>query len=215
MVEPVNVKTMWKKHKVAIITGVVSSIIATIILQCLQNAPAVGKTLIETINNLIYSIAPQMNELTITVMFIIIVLTSFVTFTISKIIEKWLNRNKKSERAHSEQLLEAQDDIEGMKRELDKMEKEKSKIEKKLRKLYARLVLLLVFLFVYLNTFIVFPAMINIKFRKDITIIKPYTDSHTIMLLESNWARTNSKSEYDKIYKIIYEIKEKNNIPQK
>ena len=90
-----------------------------------------------------------------------------------------------------------------------------SKVKKKTN--FARLNLFIstVLFVTHSIVFIYIPVGIHMNFNRDITIIKPYTDTQTILLLESDWARMKSKEDYDKIYQVINEVKENNNIPKR
>ena len=50
------------------------------------------------------------------------------------------------------------------------------------------------------------------KFSRDITKIAPYVEERDIKLLQSDWVRMRSKSDYDEIYEKINEIVETNEL---
>ena len=206
MSEPVNAKTVWNKHKTEIIIGVIVSVLSTIVIQVIISAPAIGKTLLDTFINYIFSVASFMDVFMLVLLLFVVLIAWSVSLMFIRSLERIGDKKKSKEKKNLKNSPEE---------ELAKLDKELEMIEKSLARTRIALFITMLFFIIYLITCILIPAVLNKSFHSDIIMIKPYTDAQSIMILESNWARMKSKSDYDIIYQAINEVKEKNNIPKR
>lgn len=72
------------------------------------------------------------------------------------------------------------------------------------------LAIIIFFYVVYITISLVIPIILLDQFNRDIQLIKPYSDSNTIMVIESDWIRMKTLDDYNNLYSVIDEIKTDN-----
>ncbi|HAN20404.1 MAG: hypothetical protein A2Y15_08605 [Clostridiales bacterium GWF2_36_10] len=77
----------------------------------------------------------------------------------------------------------------------------------------SKITVIILLLLLSLDMFIgYFSQILKNEFDINIITITPYTESHQIDLLKSNWTKMKSKDDYNKIYEVINKIKEINDL---
>lgn len=207
MSEQINAKTLWKKHKPEIVLSIIGSLIASFIFQIAGSAPDIGKSFLETILNYVFSSASMMDEQALITLFFTMTFIFVIIYTLTNTIIKISSLNNKDNKIPR--------DTENPEKALQKLNKKIDILEKRIKKSGIMVIITTILLSIHLIITIIAPAIINAGFKNNITMIKPYTDSQTVMMLESDWIRMKSKDNYDKIYDIINQIKEENGLPRK
>lgn len=204
-----------KKYRSEIVVGLVTSAIWFAVEWIIKSAPKTGKTVFGTIQNLVYSCAAFTTATSIIMFIAYLAIGCFIALAISPLmIEHIHNKTKKK----YDEINKKLDQIEKEANIAKKLEQLKEIEEKDMpqgEKLSSRILAafgILYCLFIILTAMI--PAQISKTFDRDIKMIKPYTDNQTIWMLESDWTRMKSKTDYDKIYETINHIKEENNLPK-
>ena len=211
-----NIISTIKKHRSEIIVGLVTCAMWSAVLWIIKSAPKTGRTIFGTIQNLIYSCAAFTTATSIIIFIAYLVIGFFIAFAISPImIEHIHNKTQKKYDEINEKLdqIEKEANIEKKMEQLKEIEEKDMPQGGKLSSRILAAFGILYCLFIILTAMI--PAQISKTFDRDIKMIKPYTDNQTIWMLESDWTRMKSKTDYDKIYETINQIKEENNLPQK
>lgn len=202
-----NALSLWKKHKIEIIISIIASTIFTVLCQIVRKVPVIGKSVIETIINYVYSSSSVMDEQALVILFITISIFFAITYVLSSSIVRIITLNKEDEKVSLKE--------ENPEKEIQMLSKKIAILRRKIKKSSFKLIAMTLLLSVHLSITIITPAIINMKFKNDLTVIKPYTDNKTFMMLESDWIRMKSKDDYDKIYDTINRIKDENNLPKK
>ena len=202
-----NALSLWKKHKIEIIISIIASTIFTVLCQIVRKVPVIGKSVIETIINYVYSSSSVMDEQALVILFITISIFFAITYVLSSSIVRIITLNKEDEKVSLKE--------ENPEKEIQMLSKKIAILRRKIKKSSFKLIAMTLLLSVHLSITIITPAIINMKFKNDLTVIKPYTDNKTFMMLESDWTRMKSKDDYDKIYDTINRIKDENNLPKK
>ncbi len=222
-------KSFIQKHRNEILVGIITSALWYVVERIVKSAPKAGRTILGTIQNSIYSSASLMSPtyiLGIVLEFIICILILIALLvsrrnrhlketiealnTEAKIIEemKASNDKKVSESDAKEQSEdEKQKLIEGTDKESDSSLQKKKTID------WFPIIWSL-FTCVLFTISVFIPLSISQNFSRDITMIKPYADNHTVLVLESEWIRMRSKDDYNRIYDVINQIKTANNLPK-
>lgn len=217
------------KHNIIrdVLIGLVTSAIWFFVQWLIGSAPQTGRTLLATIQNSVYSCVAQTSLYSMLLLVISFILSFCLAFTFSAYIYSvrnriYLNKNRRIERNLKliEVCLNSENDLSTCKVDLDKTAKELKAIQKKkndsnskIDKVLGILFAVIIPIYVYfIITTILVPVSLLDRFNKDIQMIKPYTDSKTIMILESDWTRMKSKTDYDYIYIKIQEIKNMNSL---
>lgn len=185
-----NIKEVIKKHKSEIIIGLITSALWILIESLIKNAPKVGENILETILNYIYSNASR----TSTSKLLAILLSSITGFILGICTVSFLHKyiNNKSKNTNEASL----------------------KTQKKYKVESITLCVILVLYTVFVFWTFITPISKLSEFERNITMIKPYTNDKTVIMLESDWVRMRSKDDYDKIYETINKIKEENDLPK-
>lgn len=236
---PVKAKEYINKYRSEIVVGLIVSLIWFLIEWVAKVVPSTGKTILGSLINLIYSSAAEIDSshilLCIVMVFLGKMLSDVVTLFISSHLDKKYNKEIKE---YEKELDKAATEIKKLYLEINELKKESPQDESKINDLqirieeykdsilneevdtektsYKRIWLLVVIILLYSFIYLIMirPLMILNDFNRDIKMIKPYTDSKTITMLESDWTRMQSKDDYDSIYETINRIKDDNNLPE-
>lgn len=215
-----------KKNKIKWILGTILVIfIERLINTLIDGFPKLGKNVWGTIVNFIYNNASTISTNRIIISIIIMFCGSFFTFALYPVISSFMLKKK---------LLKINDNIESTVDDSAKKHQQstpkiinntkdgssikKQELQKNVNSLLYRSILsffIYILLFTIILIFYIVPFVKLDAFNRDIQMIKPYTDSKTIMMLESDWTRMRSKDDYDKIYETINKIKDENDISRK
>lgn len=208
-----------------IIIGIIVSAIWWLLQWIIKNIPRTGKTVFASVQDIIYSCASQLSSDSIILLIFELMIVVFISIMIiplfirilerkhNKIdqglseLEKDMDRLEENLPKNAQEVKMATEELMRIQKELDKYKKSKKKS--------VNVVVLTIFAIVYL-LFVVFSIIIPLNlvnaFNRDIQMIKPYTDSHTIMMLESEWTRMGNKDDFNNIYSQIITIKQENNL---
>ena len=196
---------IWQKYKKEILIGLFTSLLWFFVEHIINTVPRIGRNVIETLSNYVYTNAANFSINTILTMFVSILVGWALAIAIRPIMQYREIRKLEKE----VEVLKT--DNNANKKKEDNLSKEYKK-EKRID--IGPLIVLIVFVFMlYMNVYK--PTLLNSSFDLDIKMIKPYTDNKTVMVLESDWTRMKSKDDYNKIYDTINTIKDENNLPKK
>lgn len=214
-----------------IIIGVVVTLICNLLMQLFNNFPQVGKTVFSTIQNFVFSSAAQASSNTIIIMIFEMIMGFIFSFTISHLINSFIYYREekkiiKYERAikeiesditkNPENYVENKQRLENVSKEFAVFaEKYKDKNNKRIKtSIIISFMTIIVFIYtVYISISLVIPVLLFDRFNRDIRMIKPYADSYTIMVFESDWTRMKTVDDYNALYYKIKMIKEDNSLP--
>ncbi len=231
-----------KNDRRSLLIGVISSVLGTIIISILQyiykNARETGKGLFLTIINMPYKIAsvasPGMLILILLWVILVILLGIGLIFLarsirvaikihvlksrLKKVKDKKSDLHGKDDNQDSGSAKNDDNTVDKMESEVDKLESDIDDISKASNSIMRNCILLAIatlmsFLLCYY--WIIIPFASREQFELDISLIKPYTTEENVGKLQSEWVRMKTKSDYDKIYEIINEIKEREGLQQK
>lgn len=219
-------KEFINKYKREVIVGVVVSLLTTGIIEVwdwiILAAPAYGKNIISTIDNLTYALAATQSTSslirTIASCLLGVLLASWLTtihkglsaYANSRKMEKLYNQVKKGEFSGIDKYLAERKTEESPNRQAEKS----IKSGKSLGWLTVIMVLLVIFMYVFTNTAILKPSQLWSSFENDLTMIAPYVDEADILQLKSDWVCMREKADYDEIYEYIDSVKEEYALPQ-
>ena len=222
---------MWgvnmKKYRREIIVGTITCAIWYVLQQAITSAPQTGKSVLATIQNYIYSCAAQTSSNSILLLVFVILLSLWLSFVISPVIVRIINYKqnraiKKCEMSlkNLEENIENKGDnnvdneaeIYRITKELAELKKKTENSERK-RKVSGVILSIIVSAYlVYITISAIIPIVVLDMFIRDIQMIRPYTDSKTVSMIESDWTRMKSKEDYDDIYSVINSIKKENSL---
>ena len=196
---------IWQKYKMEILISLFTSLLWFFVEHIINTVPRIGRNVIETLSNYVYTNAAKFS--------INIILTMFVSFLVG-----WALAIVIRPIMQYREIRKLEKEIEVLKTDNNANKKKEDNLSKEYKKEtridIGRLIVLIVFVFMlYMNVYK--PVFLNSSFDLDIKMIKPYTDNKTVMMLESDWTRMKSKDDYDKIYVTINKIKDENNLPKK
>ncbi len=220
-------KEWFIKHKVKIRDGVIVSLITTAVLKfgdwLLDVVPTVGLSIFETISNILYTLAATHSDGALLRLIILSGFSIMVGSSLKNIVDslklyrtvvvlerkssKLSDDDKKKiyEKALDRKKNETTIDV------VEKVEKDITIGKKAGKHAFVGIVLLIVMYI--LISFYITPMNLTNKFSQDIVKITPYIEEYDIKKLESDWVCMRSKADYDKIYEVINEVKESNNLP--
>lgn len=222
-------RELYHKHKKEIWLGVVVSLITAAILKLgdwvIAVLPAIGTTAVETILNVLYSLAATHTDnllLNILLAGGLSALAGTVAKPVTdgiKLYTKTIRLEKKSRNFTKTELEEINNKILGeMKNEKTKP-KQESFMEmlvksKKIGKSAIWVAVLVLFMYFFIFFFISKPMNLYNKFEQDMVKIAPYVEEAEIKQLKSDWVCMRSKSDYDAIYVVIDEVKAEYSLPK-
>lgn len=79
---------------------------------------------------------------------------------------------------------------------------------------YSFTVLALIACLLCLSITIFVPNRLWHKFERDVSMIAPYVEQEQIIKMRSDWTCIQSKSDYERIYEFILQVKEENSLPK-
>lgn len=186
-----------------------------------ETAPTLGNSIIDTLNNIVYTIAATTtDDFFSELIFIefIGIITGSALYSILRGIstQRAVNRIEKEIANISEDGLKEIEEQLNRDLSLPKEVKIKNTIHegKQLKIPLIVLTLLLIFLYIFSIFFIFYPTTIKGKFKRDITMIYPYVEETTIHELQSKWVCMRSKSDYDNLYLYIDQVQIDNSLPK-
>lgn len=221
-------KELYNKYKTEVWVGVVVSLITTVIIEfgdwLLLTIPEVGVTFVESITNVLYTLAA-----TYTVdMIMNIMLFGAFGFLLGPVVKliidcivslkQSLQLEKKSKDVSSEILDEIVENATTEKVAEQNQPNPKTFAElinkgKKFGKYGIIMIVLVVFLYVFASYFVTMPMSLANRFDKDIVQVAPYVEECEIIKLKSDWVSMRSKADYEEIYDKINAIKEEYKLP--
>ena len=215
-----------KKYKRDIIVGAVGSIIATIVIWVgnwfISTAPKIGSSILETISNIIYTLAATHTNNYLIIIIIITILSIGLAAVLQYLsdgisVYSKVLRMKKTPKTFSNNTDEKNKQIRS-----DELNKKThvlpNTIDEMIRKskctVFLTIIVTLLAIILCINVFLfVFkPTTLRDKFDQDITIIYPYVEEQQILQLKSDWALMRSEADYTSIYEYIYTIKKENGL---
>lgn len=210
--------------------AVVVAIIVNLLQQLYNNFPQIGKSLFATIQNYVFSSAANASSNTIIIMIFEMILGFVFSFSIShlvnsfvfykdykkiqnykntiKEIELSISNNPSNNEANKLRLQKVSKELESYSENL----KNKGINRRKLNVILSVFAVIIALYVVYITISIVIPVFLFDQFNRDLTMIKPYTDSRTIMLIESDWTRMKTADDYNAIYSNINKVKLDNSL---
>lgn len=222
-------KKTRRNRKVMFINNIVLGVITTLICNLLQHAfnniPLVGKSLISTIQNFVISSAAHVSPNTIIIMTMEFLLGFFLSFTIVTLFSNVVfNKRKKKYNKLKSNIIDInsridknsanyeplKNDLEKASQELEAVKNENINSIHRIKFLGIILAIIIFFYVVYITISLVIPIILLDQFNRDIQLIKPYSDSNTIMVIESDWIRMKTLDDYNNLYSVINEIKADN-----
>ena len=212
-------KDSWNNNKKEIIVGLITSAIWGIGITIVKSAPQMGKTFLGTIINVIYSCASKISLNSI-INYILLMISGLLTaVAFIPLLDRYLNKKFKTRENRIKQeinnIKEEKNNDNKQKKIIDYLDSEKDAMDKRLIR-GGKLLLITFILCLLIVVFtVIIPLDLLDSFEYNIKMIKPYTDTKTVMMLESDWTRMKSKDDYDKIYDTINKIKDENNLPKK
>ena len=212
-----------KLHKNEIVVAIVSSFIVSFIFKAgdflSALAPKAGKSVIQSLVNVIYKTAARQNEASLVVSIFPIILglicgVAFFMglrgFRLVKETEEIKDINAQLNQLDPEKDEEKLKEL--VKRFNKNVRKPNSTSGNQLRVISIILIVLAVFIFLYSFTYIVYPYDLWQKHEISVTQIAPYTSDDEIKKIEADWVSMESKKDYDQIFEKISQIKEENHI---
>lgn len=226
-----KIKDIWAKYKRELIVGIVVSLVTALVMQAgnwlITTAPAMGNSLLDTVQNLVCTSAATISNLHIFSIIISLVVGTIISLCLipivkliifyyreeknTKKLKKLLESSSSADMAFKEQVMNELSQL-----SIDSLVKKNPTDRKKQKNMGLILgfsFCFFVLLIIYIELFLVLPLNMVDSFQRDILAITPYSDTHTIQQLESDWVCMRSENEYDKIYEVIDEIKQTHNLP--
>lgn len=225
-------KDVIKKLSKDILIGIITWVICYILEKIVSSAPKTGKTILGTIQNQVYSSAAKISSNSLITIILVLFLSTIAAFAIVPFLFSFFGRKKENEIKEKEKKIEKiyakieeyekdfpkySQEIKNCLKEINKLDKEiedNSTTQKEKQQSISPIIITITYLVCIFMTEIVPISKLD-SFNRDLKMIKPYTDSKTVLMLESDWTRMKSKDDYDKIYETINKIKDENNLPKK
>lgn len=218
-----------EKYKREIWVGVIVSLITAAIIKLgdwlITIAPSVGTSIFGTFSNIIYSLAATYTD-NFPLRLIIFSGLGLLVGTTGSTIKKGINvyksvlcLEKKTKDLPTERLNKITEDALLKQKAEKKSEKPESipmliQEGKQIGKNSILLVVLIVFMYLLIISFVTTPMSLHNKFEQDLVKIAPYVEEDEITQLKSDWVCMRSKSEYDVIYSTIDKAKENYSLPK-
>lgn len=218
-------KEWIKKHKNEIITGVIVTIIVSILHwigdYIRQGLPIAGNAIFSALVNSLYSSAATHNAGSSSIILLLLVIGSLLGTLLLGLTKLWkmqVEQNKleklKKQIEQLEKTTEGEDE--------EAKEKKRKAIEsllhvtepkKKKRKILPIVTIVLVLIYLlWACIALIYPAALWQNFDVITIQIKPYISDTEMDMLKSKWTLMRSKEDFDEINKYIYKIREENGL---
>lgn len=222
-------KELYNKYKREIWVGVVVSLITTAILKfgdwVIAVVPKVGITIFDTISNVLYSLAATHTD-NLLLRLILFGGFSVLVGTVAKSLIKGmklymrtLNLEKKTKKYSAEEIKKIDEEVATEEKNSVKKSEPDGLLElikegKRIGKSAIKLVVSIIFFYLFLTFFVTTPMSMYNKFQQDIVKIAPYVNKRDVIQLRSDWVCMRSKADYDEIYVVINQVIEENALPR-
>ena len=219
-----RIKALLKSSKRDIIIGIVvfvlTSSLSALYHAIKNSAPEVAMSVLGLFRGIIYtSAAKQRSDSLLSLLISIgigIGLSTFIMMVAKslQLANKEIKRNKMRVDKLGQPSQEKQETLSSSSIEM-KGDPEETKIAlaRKLKKITVGMIVLVVLAFFIFILICFLPNSLWNTFENDLTMIAPYSDSKTILTLQSDWVQMRTKEDYQAIYNTINEIKKSNSLP--
>ena len=224
-----KVKALFEKYSKELLVGVIVSVLTTWIIKGFdwlkEIAPAAGNSAFNAFLGFFYSNLANMSDSSLLSLLLYVALAFYIVFLMNTVLKGFSTSNERIQ--IGKEIKSAVDSVEkGEAVNKDKKELEKKtlgqikeeaeeaiKDGRKMRKIaIASFIFVVLYLFFIVTTYIA-PNLLWESYKRDVTKIKPYVEQQEIEQIESDWVCMKTKEDYDAIYKIIDDVKEKHNLP--
>ncbi|MBE7005722.1 MAG: hypothetical protein E7424_01050 [Ruminococcaceae bacterium] len=209
-------KNFFKENKTAILIGIVSSLIVTVLIKLLGIAatimPSAGESIISSVVNSIYRMAADQSSVAISGNVFLIVISSLLGISISTFTLPFIYYLIKRNAVNSDKNKEnsqMQTEITAKKGKSVKNHKTKKMISYSISGTFFSIIIFCICFF-----YIYYPTKLWHSFQIDFTQISPYISDAEEEKVLSQWTLMKSKEDYFVIEEYIREVKEENSLNQ-
>lgn len=189
--ESMSFKQWLRQNRDNIISGIIASIIFTILPKIISMTPAFGGSIYSLLVNIIYSYSASWNSEMMSSLIFSMFFALVLSSTVIRIVFNCNNR-RREKRYNNEETIS----------------KEIAKIKKRI-KVYKSIRCLFTVIFIL---FIYYPMVLFHRFENDLIAIRPYIRDEEYYLIQSNWVQMKSKDDYDEIYERINDVIQQNGL---
>lgn len=219
-------KELCRKYKSEIIVGIIVWVITTTLFSfgkwLVVIAPSVGNSIFETYSNLICYMAATHSDGFTSMVLVSLVFGALLGTVIIEIkigltsYKKFYNYEKEISKTLKKDFNEVENEIVLEQEGESDNEYTKTLIKKGKKNSIIVIIIGIIFISLFSTIYISIaePRKLYANFEQDIIKIAPYVEEIEITQLKSDWVCMRSKSDYEEIYVIIDEVKEKHSLPK-
>lgn len=220
-----EIKTWIAKYSKEILIGIIVSLLTAGIIKGLEwvkeVAPIAGNSFLNLFLDLFYRNLARISDNSLLLAIFSIILVCFMG-SLFNIVQKGFSVAQESI-AWGKKMKELLADKENgtVKESVSKEKKNRTSKEiaennikdgKKLKRYSAFCFIFFIMYILYFFCFHIVPVSMWDVYKRDITKITPYVEQEEIDMIQSNWCCMKNKEDFDDIYEIINEVKEKHNL---
>lgn len=214
-----NKASFLSKHKSEIYVGIIVFLITSTITAIFNwfkiSAPSIGKTALDFLLNIMYTLASQESHSSLIRSIISIAIYSYFAYVLSNCVKSFtLVREVNRGANYEEKEKQSKVSYQSNQKEKFRNNSDLKTRSKKLRNMSILLAFIILIFTLSLYYIYIIPNQVWNKFELDLTMIRPYVDEAEIEHLKSDWVCMRSRDDYLEIYQVINTIKQTNELPK-